>query len=42
MDVLLDPEVLGNAALVAVLLITTFVGDLLLTRHRRRHRRKQR
>ena len=38
MDVLLDPEVLGNAALVAVLLTTTFVGDLLISRRNRRGR----
>ena len=35
MDVLLDPEVLGNTALAAVLLSTTVVIDLLLSRCRR-------
>lgn len=38
MDALLDPEVLGNAVLGVVLLTSMFVGDLLLTRHRRRQR----
>ena len=38
MDALLDPEVLGNAALVAVLLSSTFVVDLLLSRRRNKHR----
>ena len=35
MDVLLDPEVLGNTALVVVVLSTTIVIDLLLSRCRR-------
>ena len=38
MDALLDPEVLGNAALAAVLLTSMFVGDLLISRHWRKQR----
>lgn len=38
MDVLLDPEVLGNAVLVVALLTFMFVGDLLISRHRRKQR----
>lgn len=41
MDVLLDPEVVGNVIVITFLLTTSAVADLLLSRWRRNHQRKQ-
>lgn len=41
MDVLLDPEVVGNVVVITAVLTASAVIDLLLSRWRRKHQRKQ-
>ena len=39
MDVLLDPEVVGNVIVIVTVLTASAVADLLLSRWRRKHQR---
>ena len=40
MDVLLDPEVVGNVIVIVTVLTLSAVADLLLSRWRRKHQQK--